>query len=86
MRKIPNINVANKARLYDKNGKELGYTLDTPNAIAYAMANHTQIAYSLASYSLFGTTKHTRKELQDRFTYTKNEHDKFKQYLFINKN
>jgi hypothetical protein len=86
MRKIPNINVANKAILYNKNGKILGYTLDTPNAIAYAMANNTQIAYSLASYPLFGTTKHTRKELQDRFTYTKNEHDMYKLYLFINKN
>jgi hypothetical protein len=45
----------------------IGETLDTPNAIACAMANYEDIYNSVSYYQLFGETRRFRFELEDRF-------------------
>ena len=67
MKKIGNVNGAILANLMDEQNNVIGTTLDTPNAIAYAMAVNPNVTHSVAHYELFGDTIRTRQELQDRF-------------------
>lgn len=54
MKKIGTINGCNIAYLINGQGIRIGETLDTPNAIACAMANNTEIYNSVSYYQLFG--------------------------------
>ena len=67
MKKPGTINGCNIAYLLNGQGVRIGETLDTPNAIACAMANYTEIYNSVSYYQLFGETRHYRFELEDRF-------------------
>lgn len=67
MKKLGSINPCSIAYLYDKKGHTLGTTLDTPNAIAYAMAINPNVAYAKAYYRMFGDTIKYRDDLSDRF-------------------
>lgn len=67
MKKIGNVNACGYAILYDVFGHRLGQTLDTPNAVAYAMAINHKVAMSKSYYPMFGLTRRTRNELKDRF-------------------
>lgn len=67
MKIIGTVNGAIIANLLDKDNKVLGTTIDTPNAIAYAMAVNPQVVKAIAHYQMFGDTIHTREELSDRF-------------------
>ena len=69
---IGTINGANVAYLLNGQGVRIGETLDTPNAIAYAMANHEEIYNSVSYYQLFGESRKYRFELEDRFPSCKN--------------
>ena len=57
-----------RAKLYDSKGNLVGTTLDTPNAVAHAMANDKRIAFSSG---ILG--EKSRSELKDRFSYTKDD-------------
>ena len=57
-----------RAKLYDSKGNVIGTTLDTPNAVAHAMANDKRIAFSSG---ILG--EKSRSELKDRFSYTKDD-------------
>ena len=72
-KKIGCVNAAIVCSLQDSNGKILGYTLDTPNAIAYAMAINENVARAVANYALFGETVTTRAAVADRFSWVKKE-------------
>lgn len=72
MKKIGNINSCNIAYLLNVEGHRVGETADTPNAIACAMANNSEIYSAISYYSLFGEKKYYRNELADRFNYCKN--------------
>jgi hypothetical protein len=67
MKKIGTINGCNIAYLLNGQGVRIGETLDTPNAIACAMANYEDIYNSVSYYQLFGETRRFRFELEDRF-------------------
>ena len=66
---IGSINPCGTAALLDRDGKVLGYTLDTPNAIAYAMAVNEDVFRSRARYQGWEDTYHTRESLMDRFSW-----------------
>ena len=72
MRKPGNINGCNIAYLLNRQGIRIGETAGTPNAVACAMANNTDIYNSVSYYQLFGEKRYYRNELQDRFPYCKN--------------
>lgn len=57
-----------RAKLYDSKGNVIGTTLDTPNAVAHAMANDSRITHSKG---LLGET--SRDALKDRFSYAKKD-------------
>ena len=67
MKKLGTINGCNIAYLLNGQGVRIGETLDTPNAIACAMANYEDIYNSVSYYQLFGETRRYRFELEDRF-------------------
>lgn len=67
MKKAGTINGCNIAYLINGQGIRIGETLDTPNAIACAMANNTEIYNSVSYYQLFGEKRYYRFELEDRF-------------------
>ncbi len=67
--------------LFDKNNKVLGYTLDTPNAIAYAMATNEKVEKAIAHYQLFGDKTTTREDVKDRFWFVVKEGDIHSQNL-----
>lgn len=73
MKKIGSVNAAVHCTLQDMNGKVLGETIDTPNAIAYAMAVNENVARSVAHYQFFGASVHTREEYADRFAWVVKE-------------
>lgn len=78
--KLGSVNAAILATLQDKAGHVIGTTLDTPNAIAYAMAVNNKVAKAVAHYQFFGDTTTTREQLKDRFSWIVNEseiHAKF---------
>lgn len=81
MKKIGSVNAAIYCTLQDKNGKVLGTTIDTPNAIAYAMAVNDKVVKSVAHYPLFGESVHTREEYADRFSWVVKEKNIHEQYL-----
>ena len=69
---IGNINACNLAFLYDENGENIGMTNDTPNCLAWAMANYPQIRYAETYYPMFGNKRTDRERLTDRIsTYKK---------------
>ena len=67
MKKLGTINGCNIAYLLNGQGVRIGETLDTPNAIACAMANYEDIYNSVSYYQLFGEKRYYRFELEDRF-------------------
>ena len=69
---IGTINGVNVAYLLNGQGVRIGETLDTPNAIACAMANYEEIYNSVSYYQLFGESRKYRFELEDRFSSCKN--------------
>ena len=54
MKKLGCVNAAITCTLQDARGNVLGTTIDTPNAIAYAMAKNKKIARAVAHYQYFG--------------------------------
>lgn len=56
------------AKLYDSKGNVIGVTIDTPNAVAHAMANDKRISFSSG---ILGETP--RSQLKDRFWFTKDD-------------
>lgn len=74
MKKIGNINGCNVAYLLNRNGIRIGETADTPNAVACAMANNSEVYNSVSYYQLFGEKRYYRAELEDRFPYCKDNH------------
>ena len=80
-KKIGCVNPCAIATLQDNAGNVIGTTLDTPNAIAYAMAVNEKVKKSVAHYQFFGDTITTREQLQDRFKWVINESATHKQFL-----
>ena len=60
--------------LYNKNGKRVGYCMDTPNAIAQVMRNHPEV---ITVKNAFGEVK-TRREYTDRMEYANVPHDGYR--------
>lgn len=73
MKKLGSVNPCSIAYLLNYQGVRIGETLDTPNAIACAMANNDEIYNSVSYYALFGESRKYRDELEDRFWFTKND-------------
>lgn len=73
MKKLGCVNAAITCTLQDARGNVLGTTIDTPNAIAYAMAKNKNIARAVAHYQYFGDTITERAQLQDRFSWVLKE-------------
>lgn len=69
LKKIGCVNAAIMANLQDCKGNVLGYTIDTPNAIAYAMAINAKVVKAVAHYALFGDTITLRDSVSDRFSW-----------------
>ena len=82
--KIGSVNPCAVATLYDANGNALGTTLDTPNAIAYAMAVNDKIIKAVAHYQFFGDTTRTREQLKDRFSWVVKENEIQSRFLTWN--
>lgn len=68
-----NVNPCNLCTLKDAKGNVLGETLDTPNAIAYAMAINPRVHLGVTYYHYFGEVTYTREDLQDRFSWVVKE-------------
>lgn len=91
MKKIGSVNPCNMMFLFDKNGKEIGTCMDTPNSFAVACVMNSRVAYGKAHYQFFGTTVRKRDEKDNldrvatyrnrRFESTKEEYDRLKQYV-----
>lgn len=64
---LGSVNPCAVAFLINKEGKNIGQTLDTPNAVAYAMAINKNVVKSVAYYPMFGDKVYLREELADRF-------------------
>ena len=80
MKKIGTINGAILANLQDCKGRVIGYTIDTPNAIAYAMAINAKVIKAVAHYQYFGESVTTRENVRERFGWVVKEsniHAKF---------
>lgn len=75
LKKIGCINAAIQATLLDVRGKVLGFCIDTPNCIAYAMTQNKDVFKSVAHYQMFGNSIHYRKDLQDRFSWILKDKD-----------
>jgi hypothetical protein len=71
--KLGCVNPCNMCSLLDADDKVLGYTLDTPNAIAYAMATNTKCVKATSFYPLFGDHTTQREDLKDRFGFVVKE-------------
>ena len=69
LQKPGTINGAIAAALHDENHNVIGYTIDTPNAIAYAMAVNNKVALAVAHYQYFGDSITTRSMVADRFSW-----------------
>ena len=69
LQKPGTINGAIAAALYDKKNQVIGYVLDTPNAIAYAMATNPAAVRAVAHYQLFGDAITTRDDVKNRFSW-----------------
>lgn len=79
-RKLPGcINAAQSAYCYNKQGVIVGRVLCTPNAIAYAMANHRNIYKVIKRDKLFGDEIYMREDMKDRFPYVK-DNEALKRY------
>lgn len=80
-KKIGSVNPANMCSLLDADGKVIGHTLDTPNAIAYAMATNERCVKACAFYPLFGETITERNAVKDRFWFVVKEGAIHSQFL-----
>lgn len=81
MKKPGTINGAIIATLQDCKGTVLGYTIDTPNAIAYAMAINSKVSRAVSNYALFGKSITTRGDVSDRFGWVVKEKEIHAKYL-----
>ena len=80
-KKIGCVNPCNLCNLLDADGKVIGHTIDTPNAIAYAMATNKRCVKALAHYPLFGDTITERDAVKDRFWFVVKESAIHSQFL-----
>ena len=80
-KKLGSVNAAILCSLYDNKNDLVGQTIDTPNAIAYAMAINTKVCKAVAHYALFGDTVTTREQVKDRFSWVVNEKDVHSKFL-----
>ena len=62
MTKLGSVNPCNMLFLYDKNNKEIGTCLDTPNNFAVACMLNDNVQYGKAYYQSFGETIKQRKD------------------------
>ena len=62
MTKLGSVNPCALLFLYDKNNKEIGTCLDTPNNFAVACMLNDNVQYGKAYYQFFGETIKQRKD------------------------
>ena len=83
-KKLGSVNPCNLCSLMDADGRVIGYTLDTPNCIAFAMATNEKVTKAVAHYSMFGDSVTSRNDVKDRFWFVVKEgaiHSEFLRWL-----